>query len=148
VRLYSIATKEFQKQAVLRGHLGVIRQVRFTPDGKELASVCDGGRVIFWSLDSKEKSREWQLPAEGCAVSLSRPIRAISPLEPAKGSWIYIDFMPRKKTASDYPRNRRMTRAAFWPPNPKLVETAVFTGTSRACSAHNPNRIPDPGKFG
>jgi len=72
-------TKEFQKQAVLRGHLGVIRQVRFTPDGKELASVCDGGRVIFWSLDSKEKSREWQLPAgRVCSVAFTTDTRYLA----------------------------------------------------------------------
>jgi WD40 repeat protein len=63
VRLYSLANEKFQKVAVFRGHLGVIRQVRFSPDGKELASVCDAGRVNFWNLDTKEKSREWQLPA-------------------------------------------------------------------------------------
>jgi hypothetical protein len=28
--------------------------------------------------------------------------------------------------------SRRMTRAAFWPPKPKLVDRAVRTGTSRA----------------
>jgi serine/threonine-protein kinase len=77
VRLYSIAGKEFQKQAVLRGHLGVIRQVRFTPDGKELASVCDGGRVIFWNLESKEKSREWQLPRV-CSVAFTSDTRYLA----------------------------------------------------------------------
>jgi hypothetical protein len=28
--------------------------------------------------------------------------------------------------------NRRITIAAFWPPKPKLVDTATFTGISRA----------------
>ncbi len=31
-----------------------------------------------------------------------------------------------------YPANLLITSAAFWPPNPKLVETPVLTGTSRA----------------
>jgi hypothetical protein len=31
-----------------------------------------------------------------------------------------------------YPAKRRMTKDAFWPPKPKLVETATFTGISRA----------------
>jgi serine/threonine-protein kinase len=77
VRLYSIGVKEFEKKAVLRGHLGVIRQVRFTPDGKELASVCDGGRVIFWNLETKEKSREWQLPRV-CSVAFTSDTRYLA----------------------------------------------------------------------
>jgi len=79
VRLYAMGAKGLQKAAVLRGHLGVIRQVRFRPDGKTLASVCDGGRVIFWDLATNEKSREWQLPTAGvCSVALTLDTRYLA----------------------------------------------------------------------
>jgi serine/threonine-protein kinase len=79
VRLYSLGDKGFQKAAVLRGHLGVIRQVRFSPEGKILASVCDGGRVIFWDLATNEKSREWQLPTAGvCSIALTLDTRYLA----------------------------------------------------------------------
>jgi serine/threonine-protein kinase len=72
VRLYSLpsATRRSRSSAwgriaAFQGHLGVIRQVRFSPDGSCLASVCDRGRVVFWDLATKAKSREWQLPAAG-----------------------------------------------------------------------------------
>jgi WD40 repeat protein len=64
---------------VFRGHLGVIRHVRFHPDGKELASVCDRGRVVFWNLETKEKSREWQLPtAKVCSVAFTADTRYLA----------------------------------------------------------------------
>ena len=79
VRLYVMRAKGLQKAAVLRGHLGVIRQVRFSPDGKTLASVCDGGRVIFWDLATNQKSREWQLPTAGvCSVALTLDTRYLA----------------------------------------------------------------------
>jgi serine/threonine-protein kinase len=62
VHLFSLAGDKFKAVAEFRGHLGVIRQVHFQPDGKELASVCDCGRVIFWNLETKEKARERQVP--------------------------------------------------------------------------------------
>ncbi len=76
---YSLADHEFQKMAVLRGHLGVIRQVKFQPEGKDLASVCDRGRVVFWNLETKEKSREWQLPAaKVCSVAFTSDTRYLA----------------------------------------------------------------------
>jgi WD40 repeat protein len=72
VRLYSLpsATPQsqastWQRLAAVQGHLGVIRQVRFSRDGNSLVSVCDRGRVVFWDLATKTKSRERQLPAAG-----------------------------------------------------------------------------------
>lgn len=79
VRLYALSAKEFKKVAEFRGHLGVIRQVRFSPDGKELASVCDAGRVNFWNLDTREKSREWQVPAaKVCSVAFTTDTRYLA----------------------------------------------------------------------
>ena len=37
-----------------------------------------------------------------------------------------------ERCQSPQPANCRITKAAFWPPKPKLVEMAVRTGTSRA----------------
>jgi WD40 repeat protein len=79
VRLCAVTEKGLQRAAVLRGHLGVIRQVRFSPEGKSLASICDGGRVIFWDLATNKKSREWQLPTAGvCSVALTLDTRYLA----------------------------------------------------------------------
>jgi serine/threonine-protein kinase len=79
VRVYSLISDKFQKLAEFRGHLGVIRQLRFQPEGKELASVCDCGRIIFWSLDNKEKTREWQIPGGmTCSISFTSDTRYLA----------------------------------------------------------------------
>ena len=57
----------------------MIRQVRFSPDGKTLTSVCDGGRVIFWDLATNQKSRELQLPTAGvCSIALTLDARYLA----------------------------------------------------------------------
>jgi len=62
----------FRQKAVLKGHLGVVRQVQFSPDGKTLASVCDGGRVICWNVFSGTKIHELQLPkGRMCSVAFT-----------------------------------------------------------------------------
>jgi hypothetical protein len=48
---------------------------------------------------------------------------------PSQGGF---DWMSPPLTAGDHPAKRRITSAPFWPPKPKLVDTAVQTDTSRA----------------
>jgi len=79
VRLCSLVADKLEEAAEFTGHLGVIRQLRFQPDGKELASVCDCGRVIFWSLDTNEKAREWQLPGGmTCSIAFTADTRYLA----------------------------------------------------------------------
>jgi WD40 repeat protein len=62
VRLFDVAADKFRERATLKGHIGVVRQVQFDPDGQTLISVCDGGRVISWNIASRNGVLEWQLP--------------------------------------------------------------------------------------
>src|SRR5947209_3221189 len=72
VRLWSLAGDEPHEAAVLQGHSGVIRMVLFPPDGKTLASICDGGRIILWDTSTAAKLREWQLPqANRCSYTFT-----------------------------------------------------------------------------
>jgi len=61
VQLWDVTADQPRQRAVLQGHSGVVRLVRFLPDGN-LATLCDGGRIILWGLSSGEKLRDWQLP--------------------------------------------------------------------------------------
>jgi serine/threonine-protein kinase len=60
VRIFD--SPNFRQKAILKGHQGVVRQVQFSPDGKNLVSVCDGGRVICWNVFTGTKEHELQLP--------------------------------------------------------------------------------------
>ncbi len=62
VRLIDLSSPQLRQKAVFKGHLGVVRQVQFSPDGRSLVSVCDGGRVIAWNVVAGAKSHEVQLP--------------------------------------------------------------------------------------
>jgi len=61
VQLWDVTADQPRQRAVLQGHSGVVRLVRFTADGN-LVTLCDGGRIILWALSSGEKLRDWQLP--------------------------------------------------------------------------------------
>jgi serine/threonine protein kinase len=61
VQLWDVTADQPRRRAVLQGHSGVVRLVRFTRDGN-LASLCDGGRIILWDMKSCSKLRDWQLP--------------------------------------------------------------------------------------
>jgi serine/threonine protein kinase len=62
----------YRQKKVLKGHLGVIRQLQFSPDGKSLASVCDGGRVICWNVFTGAIMHELQLPkGRMCSVAFT-----------------------------------------------------------------------------
>ncbi|HEV2946308.1 MAG TPA: serine/threonine-protein kinase [Gemmataceae bacterium] len=61
VQLWDVTADQPRQRAVLQGHSGVVRLVRFLPDGN-LATLCDGGRIILWGLSSGKKLRDWQLP--------------------------------------------------------------------------------------
>ena len=71
IRLFSLSGPQFREKCVLRGHLGVVRQIHFNPDGS-LVSVCDGGRVISWNVATGAKAHELQLPkAKVCSVAFT-----------------------------------------------------------------------------
>jgi WD40 repeat protein len=71
IRLFSLSGPQFREKSVLRGHLGVVRQIHFNPEGN-LISVCDGGRVIAWNVTSGAKGQELQLPkAKVCSVAFT-----------------------------------------------------------------------------
>ncbi len=55
IRLFSLSGPQFREKTVLRGHLGVVRQIQFNPDNT-LVSVCDGGRVISWNIATGAKA--------------------------------------------------------------------------------------------
>jgi serine/threonine-protein kinase len=62
----------YRQKKILKGHMGVIRQLQFSPDGKSLVSVCDGGRVICWNVFRGEKTHELQLPkGRMCSVAFT-----------------------------------------------------------------------------
>lgn len=70
VRIFE--SPNFRQKAVLKGHLGVVRQIQFSSDGKTLASVCDGGRVICWNVTSGKMTHELQLPkGRMCSVAFT-----------------------------------------------------------------------------
>jgi serine/threonine protein kinase len=62
VRVWDVTGDQPMERTVLQGHTGVIRLVRFSPDGKTLTSVCDAGRIILWDLQAASIFRDWQLP--------------------------------------------------------------------------------------
>ena len=71
IRLFSLSGPQFREKTVLRGHLGVVRQIQFNPDNT-LVSVCDGGRVISWNIATGAKAHELQLPkAKVCSVAFT-----------------------------------------------------------------------------
>jgi serine/threonine protein kinase len=61
VQLWDVTADQPRRRAVLQSHSGVVRLVRFLPDGN-LATLCDGGRIILWDMKSCAKQRDWQLP--------------------------------------------------------------------------------------
>ena len=69
----------FRQKAILKGHLGVVRQIQFSPDGKSLASICDGGRVICWNIFTGTKTHELQLPkGRICSVAFTLDSRYLA----------------------------------------------------------------------
>jgi serine/threonine-protein kinase len=72
VRIFDMNSPQLRQKAVLKGHLGVVRQVQFSPDSRTLVSVCDGGRVIAWNVTSGTMSHELQLPkGRMCSVAFT-----------------------------------------------------------------------------
>jgi len=77
VRIFD--SPNYRQKKVLKGHLGVIRQLQFSPDGKSLASVCDGGRVICWNVFTGTKMHELQLPkGRMCSVAFTQDGRYLA----------------------------------------------------------------------
>jgi serine/threonine protein kinase len=64
IRLWNLKGEQPQEVGGLRGHAGVVRRVLFPPHSKTMVSVCDGGRIVLWDLETMTKTREWQLPQE------------------------------------------------------------------------------------
>jgi eukaryotic-like serine/threonine-protein kinase len=79
VQVWDVTADNPKRKAVLQGHTGVVRLVLFPPDRKTLASVCDGGRIILWDLESAAKLRDWQLPRLTiCSVAFTYDARYLA----------------------------------------------------------------------
>lgn len=48
------------REDVLSGHPGMISAVVFADEGRTLISVCDGGIVRLWDVDSREEKATWR----------------------------------------------------------------------------------------
>jgi hypothetical protein len=68
---------------VFDGHMGPVTELKFTPDGRQLATVA-GSRVLFWDLSSRELRGMLHLVEEGL-------IRTTPPDEVAPFGWLWTD---------------------------------------------------------
>lgn len=62
--------KEYNR---LEGHEGIVREVRFSPDGSAIASASDDGKLILWNPDGSQI-----IAIEGQAVGHHAQVRAVS----------------------------------------------------------------------
>src|SRR5204863_580240 len=49
-QIHDTGTADSKPRGVLAGYTGTIRAVTFSPDGKTLASVWDGGTIRLWDM--------------------------------------------------------------------------------------------------
>jgi WD40 repeat protein len=74
LRLWTRQGNQLKEQAVLAGgHVPniIVQTVAFTPDGRFLASGAQNGQVVLWDTATGKMRRQWQWPAEICALAFA-----------------------------------------------------------------------------